>query len=137
MKKRTPVSKIMSSDIATVSVVQQLSDVDELLRDRNIRHVPVTSGKRVIGMLSRTDLQKISFVNTIDGDEITTAMWENLSIEQVMTTDVRTVQRGDTIMDVAAILAKEEFHALPVLDGDELVGIVTTTDLVQYLLDQF
>jgi len=137
MKKRTPVSKIMSTDILSVNQTQSLREVDALIKDEHIRHVPVVSGDKVIGMLSKTDLQKISFVNTVDGDELTTAMYDNLSIEQVMTRDVHTVQKDDTILDVATILSKNEFHALPVMDGDKLTGIVTTTDLVKFLIDQY
>ena len=137
MKKRTPVSKIMSSDILSVNQTQSLREVEALIQGEHIRHVPVVSGDKVIGMLSKTDLQKISFVNTVDGDGLTTAMYDNLSIEQVMTKDVHTVQKDDTILDVAVILSKNEFHALPVMDGDKLVGIVTTTDLVKFLIDLY
>lgn len=137
MKKRTPVSKIMSTGILSVNVTQSLHEVDSIIKDENIRHVPVVSGDKVIGMLSKTDLQKISFVNTFDGEGLTTAMYDNLSIEQVMTKDVHTVQQDDTILDVATILSKNEFHALPVTDGEKLVGIVTTTDLVKFLIDQY
>lgn len=137
MKKRTPVSKIMSTDILSVNITQSLKDVDAVIKDQHIRHVPVVSGEKVIGMLSKTDLQKISFVNTFDGEGLTTAMYDNLSIEQVMTKDVKTVQKDDTILDVATILSKNEFHALPVTEGEKLVGIVTTTDLVKFLIDQY
>jgi len=68
---------------------------------------------------------------------LTTAMYDNLSIEQVMTKDVTTVDQGDTILDVATILSKNEFHALPVTSDGSLVGIVTTTDLVKFLIDQY
>ncbi len=137
MKKRTPVSKIMSTDIQSVNLTQSLREVDTVIKDEHIRHVPVVSGEEVIGMLSKTDLQKISFVNTVDGDGLTTAMYDSLSIDQVMTKDVTTVQQDDTILDVATILSKNEFHALPVTDEGKLVGIVTTTDLVKYLIDQY
>lgn len=137
MKKRTPVSKIMSSDIISVNITQNLREVDAVIKGQHIRHVPVVSGGKVIGMLSKTDLQKISFVNTIDGDKLTTAMYDNLTIDQVMTKDVVTVEKGDTILDVATILSKNEFHALPVTDAGKLVGIVTTTDLVKYLIEQY
>lgn len=137
MKKRTPVSKIMSTDILSVNLTQSLREVDTVIRDEHIRHVPVVSGDQVIGMLSKTDLQKISFVNTVDGDGLTTAMYDSLSIEQVMTKDVTTVKQDDTILDVATILSKNEFHALPVTDAGKLVGIVTTTDLVKFLIDQY
>ena len=42
-----------------------------------------------------------------------------------------------TIKEAAEILAKKEFHALPVCEGDLLVGIVTTTDLIKYLIEQY
>ena len=105
----------MSNDIITINKTQSIREVSDIIKDKNIRHVPVVSGEKVIGMLSKVDLQKISFVNTVDGDELTTALYDGLNIEQVMTKDVKVVQKDDTIYDVATILSKNEFHSLPVL----------------------
>lgn len=132
-----PVSKIMTAEVLTVNATQSMHEVAELIKGKNIRHVPVVSGEKIIGMLSNTDLQKISFVNTVDGDTLTTAMYDNLTIEQVMTKNVTTVDQEDTILDVATILSNNEFHALPVTNEGKLVGIVTTTDLVKFLIDQY
>lgn len=137
MKKRTPVSKIMSSEVVTVNKTQSLNDVEVLLNEKKIRHIPVVSGKEVIGMISKVDLQKISFVNPVDGDQLTTTIYNEFSIEQVMTKNLEVIQKDDTIHEVAEILSTSEFHSLPVLDGQELVGIVTTTDLIKFLLDQY
>ena len=137
MKKRTPISKIMSKDILTVNKTHTLKEVNEILKNKNVRHVPVVSGKNVIGMLSSTDIQKISFINTVDGDELTTGMFDVLTIEQVMSRDLKTMQQDETIYDAAVLLSEENFHAIPVLDGEDLVGIVTSTDLLKYLVDQF
>ena len=136
-EKKTPVSKIMSNDIITVNKTQSIRKVSDIIEDKNIRHVPVVSGDKVIGMLSKVDLQKISFVNSYDNDGLTTAMYDNLNIEQVMTKDVKVVQKSDTIYEVATILSKNEFHSLPVVEEERLVGIVTTTDLIKYLVDQY
>lgn len=127
----------MSNDIITINKTQSIREVSDIIKDKNIRHVPVVSGEKVIGMLSKVDLQKISFVNTVDGDELTTALYDGLNIEQVMTKDVKVVQKDDTIYDVATILSKNEFHSLPVLENEKLVSIVTTTDLIKYLVDQY
>jgi len=137
MKKRTPISKIMSNDIITVNKSQSIREVSDIIEDKNIHHVPVVSGDKVIGILSKVDLQKISFVNSYDNDGLTTAMYDNLNIEQVMTKDVKVVQKSDTIYEVATILSKNEFHSLPVVEEEKLVGIVTTTDLIKYLVDQY
>ena len=137
MKKREPVSKIMSDQLISVNTTQKLKEVDAIIEENNIRHVPVVSGDKVIGLISKTDLERVSFVNTIDGSNLGTSMYDVLSIEQVMSKNLKTVQENDTIHDVAEILAKNEFHALPVLEGDKLKGIVTSTDLIQYLIDQY
>lgn len=137
MKKRVPISKIMTKRVISVHKNQSLQQVAKLIRDRPIRHVPVMSGKEIVGMLSKTDLEKISFVNTIDGNKLTTLMYDVLTIEQVMTKDVLTIQHKDTVYDAALLLSENEFHALPVMDEDELVGIVTTTDLIKFLLTLF
>ena len=127
----------MSNDIITVNKTQSIREVSDIIEDKNIHHVPVVSGDKVIGMLSKVDLQKISFVNSYDNDGLTTAMYDNLNIEQVMTKDVKVVQKSDTIYEVATILSKNEFHSLPVVEEEKLVGIVTTTDLIKYLVDQY
>lgn len=137
MKKKTPVSEIMSKDIISVQENNTLKQVDKTLKNWHIRHVPVLNNKKVVGMLSQTDLQKVSFINTMDGDAITKALYNELTVKQVMTTHVKTVQSTDAIHDVAIELATNEFHALPVCKGEEVVGIVTTTDLIKYLIDQY
>ena len=48
-----------------------------------------------------------------------------------------TVSPDDTIKDAAEVFAKREFHALPVVEDDKLVGIITTTDIINYFIAQF
>ena len=68
---------------------------------------------------------------------LTTLMYDELTIEKVMTKNVLTIQQKDTIYNAALLLSENEFHALPVMDEEELVGIVTTTDLIKFLLTLF
>ncbi|WP_108867343.1 CBS domain-containing protein [Aquimarina aquimarini] len=139
MKKRTPVSKIMTSDVITLNHTNGLETAEMLFKEHNIRHIPVVSGETIIGMLSYTDLLRISFADAVDIDEkdVDTVVYEMFTIEQVMAKNLVSVNSNTTIKEVAEILAKKEFHALPVIDNNVLVGIVTTTDLINYLLDQF
>lgn len=139
MKKREPVSHIMTSQVITVNHSNSLEDAEKLFTKNNIRHIPVVSGEELIGMLSLTDLLRISFVDNFGDDEgtIDTAVYNMLSIEQVMVSKPVAVQQDATIREVAEILSTKEFHALPVVDGNKLVGIVTTTDLIKYLLEQY
>lgn len=139
MKKRTPVSKIMTSDVITLNPSNGLETAEKLFKKYNIRHIPVVSGDAIIGMLSYTDLLRISFADAIDENEtdVDTVVYEMFTIEQVMAKNLVSVNSNTTIKEVAEILSKKEFHALPVVDDNKLVGIVTTTDLINYLIEQF
>ncbi|MCS4435288.1 CBS domain-containing protein [Aquiflexum gelatinilyticum] len=138
MKKREPVKEIMTKDVYTVQEHEKLSKVVEMFRKHKIRHIPVLSGKKISGIISRTDINRLTFGALFENQEgADEAVLEILSINQVMTAKPKVVSEEDSIKDIAEIFANEEFHALPVVAGDELKGIVTTTDVIQYLLDQY
>ena len=139
MKKRVPISQIMTKNLVTLTVKDDLVAAEELFKKNNIRHIPVISGDSIVGMLSYTDLMRVSFADAIDESEyeVDTMVYNMFTIEQVMAKDVSTVPISATIKEVAEFLSLREFHALPVVDGEKLVGIVTTTDLIKYLLDQY
>lgn len=139
MKRREPVSKIMTTDLITINHTNSLWDAEKLFEKHKIRHIPVVSNKKIIGILSLTDLLRISFVDTYgeDDSQVDTAVYNMLSIEQVMVKDPVHISPSLSIKEVTELLAKKEFHALPVVDNGELVGIVTTTDLLNYLLEQY
>ena len=139
MKKRTPVSTIMTKNLVTVNHKDDLTTAEALFKSHKIRHIPVVNGKKIIGMLSYTDLLRISYADAVyDGEEnIDTMVYNMFTIEQVMAKSLVRVSSQTTIKEVAEILSEKEFHALPVVDENELVGIVTTTDLIDYLLEQY
>ena len=137
MKKRTPVSKIMTKDPISVNITNEVSDVVQIFKERSIHHIPVVSGDSLIGMISKTDIERISFVTGTDGNEANTAVYNMLKLDQVMTKQLETVQSDDQIRDAALLLARGKYHALPVLEDDKLAGIVTTTDVINYLLEQY
>lgn len=139
MKKRTPISEIMTKNVITLNHTDELETAEKLFKSHNIRHIPVVSGDKIIGMLSYTDLLRISFADAIDeeDDSVDTVVYNMFSIEQVMAKNLVSITSNTIIKEVAEILAKKEFHALPIVDNNKLVGIVTTTDLINYLIDQF
>lgn len=138
MKKRTPVSEIMSKEVIALTRTDDLDRAEMLFKRHNIRHIPVVAEETIIGMLSYSDLLRISFADaTNDERNVDSVVYNMFSIEQVMTKNLVSVSSNTTIKEVAEILAENEFHALPVVDDSILVGIVTTTDLIKYLLKQF
>jgi len=139
MKRLEPVSKIMTKELITLSLTDDLYKAEKLFKEHKIRHIPIVEGEKIVGMLSLSDLKRISFLDSFDSKEvkIDNAVYKMLSIRQIMIKNLVTVNSHITIKSVAEILAKNQFHALPVVDHDKLVGMVTTTDLLTYLLDQY
>lgn len=139
MKKRMPVSTIMTKDLITINNSDDLTTAELLFKKHRIRHIPVVKGKEIVGMLSYTDLLRISYADAVDEYEtdVDTMVYNMFTIEQVMAKTLVKVTSMTTIKEVAEILSEQEFHAIPVVDNGELVGIVTTTDLINYLLEQY
>jgi CBS domain-containing membrane protein len=139
MKQRVPVSSIMTKNVVKLNIADDLTKAESLFKKHKIRHIPVVNGNKIIGMLSYTDLLRISFADAVYDEETTidVTVYNMFSVEQVMAKNLVTVSPETTIKQVAEILASKEFHALPVVEGELLVGIVTTTDLIKYLIDQY
>src|SRR5690625_7273186 len=83
MKKRVPVSQIMSTDLITVTTNQSLYDVERLLNRHNIRHIPVVEGDRLVGVISRSDLLRISFADLTENEENVEAIVYDLYTIQI------------------------------------------------------
>ena len=138
MRKRTPISEIMTKDLVTLNLTDSLENAEKLFKENKIRHIPVIHNKEILGILSYTYILRISFADVSDDEKnVDTFVYDMFSIKQVMAKNVFAVSSNTTIKEVAELLAKKEFHALPVVDDNELVGIVTTTDLIKYLINQF
>ncbi len=139
MKYNVPVSTIMTKNVIKLNTSDDLTKAESLFKKHHIRHIPVVNGNKILGMLSYTDLLRISFADAVDEDDkvVDTTVYNMFTVEQVMAKNLVKVSPDSTIKDTAEILAKKEFHALPVCEGDLLVGIVTTTDLIKYLIDQY
>ena len=136
MKKEDNISKIMTQDVITVDVNDKLQHVNDIFAQSKIRHLPVTSEKALVGIISRTDIMRISFGNTFEDEEMGAddAIFDMLSINQIMKHSPVTVTVDQSIVEAAQLLADREFHALPVTNDGRLVGIVTTTDLIKYFI---
>ncbi len=140
MKRNEPVSKIMTTKLITVHHGEPISKVRELVRTHGIHHLPVVSGQRLVGMISNADILRVSFGDVFHTDEraVDATLDHTMTIEQLMTKDPVSVRENTPIREAAAILVKGSFHSLPVVSDDQkLVGLVTSTDLIRYLLEQF
>lgn len=137
MKLNTPVTTIMTYNLVKLNLCDDLTKAENLFKKHKIRHIPVVDGQTIVGMLSLSDLLKVSFVEADDNGEVSALVYNAFKLEQVMIKNVITVSPSANIKKVAEILSTGDFHALPVVENGILIGIVTTTDLLKFLVDLY
>lgn len=136
MKKNEPISSIMTKDLVTLNLNDSLYSAEKRMKVNHIRHMPVVDGDELIGLVSLSDLQRVSFIDAYskEGTE-DTPVYNMLSIRDLMIKNPLTASPRTTILEVSKLLASKEFHSLPVVDDGKLVGIITTTDLLHYFIE--
>lgn len=139
MRKNDPITKLMSKNIESVQQGQALSDIYKLMCNTGIHHVPVLDGKKLVGLVSFTDIMKLSMaIDTTNSHTIDALIDQHSSIVDIMTTTLTTIGDGQTVRDAAEILSGGDFHSLPVVDNNgNIVGMLTSTDLIRYLNAQY
>lgn len=135
MKLTDPVKTIMTENVMSIKEDESLMNVLKILRRNKFRHLPVTRGGDIIGIVSRTDINRLTFGALFeDQGDSDAAVLKMLTVPQVMSGKPVVVNVDTPIGEVAEVFANSEFHALPVVDDKELKGIVTTTDIIKNML---
>lgn len=117
------VKDIMKRDIRTIAPDRSLFEASEQMRIRGIRHLVVTEHGQMIGVVSNRDLAAITHHEL-----------EQVRVRDVMQNRIVTIDPNATIAQAANKMRGNNVGSLPVLDHDDtLVGIVTTTDLLEHL----
>ena len=139
MKKREPISNIMTPNPIVLNLNDGLAQAEYFFKKYKMRHLPVVKGDQILDIISMTDLARISFVDSYDPDNfsIDTSIYELFSLEQIMVRNPKCIDPDLTIKEAAQQFLEAEYHALPVVDDNKLVWILTTTDLIHYLLNQY
>ena len=138
MINKETVYHIMTHNVHSVEVSAVLKEAISIIRKHHIRHLPVVKNDGIIGVISSSDLNRLSFGGLFEQqDTADESILEMLSIENVMSHKPGVVNSGTSVQDVAKIFENESFHSLPVVDAGQLVGIVTTTDVIKYMLSQY
>lgn len=139
MRKNDPVSNIMTKDVVTLDLNDPLSKARTLFEQAGVHHLPVMHGSELAGVLSWSDFLRVSFgeFGNQDSRSLDAVLDHTYRLKDVMKTDPVTVPVDGTVRDAASLLSHGNFHSLPVVDGCKLAGIVTSTDLIRYLLEQY
>lgn len=126
------VSTIMTTEVTCLGSEQKLLDLKHLYERPDFHsHVPVLDNNKLVGIVSL-----INFMYAIEGASLDDeeAAYHRLTVGDIMTRNPQCVSPETSIREVAKILSAGEFHSLMIANGDELKGIVTTTDILRKLI---
>jgi CBS domain-containing protein len=127
--RNEPIVRIMTESPATVAPGDSLAKARRLFESSNVHHLPVVDDGALVGILSANDFLKLHLLKN------SKAPVDKASVRQLMHADPVAVPGNASLRDASEHLLDGGFHALPVVDADgSVIGIITTSDLVQYLL---
>ena len=130
-----PVSSIMTRHVHVVLATDSLSLVKDIFDRKTILHIPVMRHGRVVGIINRPDFR--SFVSCLDrhfdNPSMSNSLMRAYVAEEVMHSKVAFLEPSDRLNVALEMLRDDVFTALPVLEGERLVGLITALDVVKAL----
>jgi CBS domain-containing membrane protein len=120
---------IMTTDVVTIGVDDNLESARKIMRDRRIRHLPVVdSESQLVGLITTTNV--LAATDSFLRDDESKMHPDQIAVNDVMVSDVITVDEHAGVRQAAVFLEKHRIGCLPVVTDGELRGIVTETDFI-------
>jgi len=134
-KLKAPISTIMSDKLITVNHSDNLEIVKYVFNTYHIHHIPVLNGEELVGIISKSDFLAVSSglgrIDRTAADE--EEFLHKHTAEEVMVKGLVKLEADSRINVAINLFALNRFHALPVVDGKRIIGIITTHDIMVYL----
>lgn len=131
--KSDVIASIMTKDVVSVSPDQKIIDVKHIYEKKKFHHhIPVTENNKLVGMISLIDfMYHIKGAGLDDNNPV----YSELFVKDIMTQKPYASSLNTSIENIASVLAKGDYHAIPIVDDGHLVGIVSTADVIRYYID--
>ena len=131
------VRQVMSTDVVTLEEEEDLDLADTIMTLGRIRHLPVVSGEKLVGLVSQRDLLGVqaSQLADLDPDE-QISLNRSVKAKDVMTRFLHTVGPDEELLEAARRMRKYKLGCLPVVnEAFGIVGIITETDFVDLVIE--
>ncbi|MGA1868928.1 MAG: HPP family protein [bacterium] len=116
---------IMTKEVITVREETPICEAIKLLAEKNITGLPViTDDKRLVGIITEKDMMKLMYDPDI----------EYCHVGDLMTTAVVSFDENDNLQDVCMELMENNFRRVPILSKGKLVGIISRSDIIKFIL---
>jgi CBS domain-containing membrane protein len=129
------VKEIMAKEVSTLGRNHTLDLADEIMSLERIRHLPVLDDGQVVGVVSQRDLFRSALATALGyGEKAQKRLLRTLRVKEVMSEPAITVSPDATVKEATRLMLDKKIGCLPVVEGHTLVGIVTETDILRYVV---
>lgn len=120
------VKDLMTKDLITIDVENDAMDAAKLMKEKKIASLVVTKGKMPFGIVTERD-----FVRLICAENLQS---KHTGLIEIASSPLITIAPNVTVEDTAKLMAKKKIRRIVVVENDNVVGILTATDLAAYLI---
>ncbi len=136
---KIPVNGLMTEDVIFLHPNQIATAVDEIFKSRSIHHIPVLDDDhKPIGIISKSDyymlLGRKTIFNVKKESFNNREFLASLLVEEIMNKDVMCIDWEAPLENVAKIFLENIVHAMPVTRDGKLIGIITSHDILKYMM---
>jgi len=126
----------MTTEIITLTPDTTVLRAMSIIQQKGIRHLPVVEGKKVVGMVTNLDIQRVSAsdASTLSVYELNYLL-DKIKVSQFMTKKVFTVDPDEPIEAAAKLIYDHKIGSLPVVKNGELVGLLTSMDILETFIE--
>lgn len=131
----SPVSTIMSTDLLTLSPSSSIAEAALVFENNTIHHIPIVQNRELVGIVSKTDYLffRRGFPDNSEDQKLEEIRMNNFDVSYIMTKGIGKLEPTDKIVLALELFRKNHFHALPIVEGNKLVGMLTTHDIIENL----
>lgn len=127
---------LMQKDVVTVDAAAHLDVAEELMRMDRIRHLPVVSDGRLVGLVSQRDLFRAALSSAIARSPQDEQRWlARIPVRQAMTREVLSAHPDADVGHAVEMMLRERVGCLPVVEEGRLVGLLSETDCLRRLAE--
>jgi CBS domain-containing membrane protein len=130
------VRDIMATEVTTLGRNDSLQLAKDIMTLGRVRHFPVIDDNKVVGVVSQRDLYKASLGSVMKyGEKAQRAFLEGIVVKEIMSDPPITIAPHASVQEAARLMMEKKIGCLPVLEGAQLVGIVTETDMLKLVAE--
>ncbi len=125
----------MTPAVTTISPKASVKEAFLIMKKNHFRHLPVVRDGKLVGFVTDRDLRRPAISDVFKEWNDFYRLGDEIHVEDVMITDVIKVTPDMDLIEAASIVLKKKIGALPVVDNDKVVGIITIYDFLKALVE--